>query len=350
MPKEPGPKRQDSVFLRACRREPVPYTPVWLMRQAGRYMREYRELRARHSFLELCKDSRSAARITVAAAEKIRADAAIIFSDILLIAEPMGLKLDYPQAGGPVIYGPVREVRDMDRVHELESAAPLGYVFDAVRTARAALRPDVALIGFSAAPFTLAAYMIQGGVSADFGLTHRLMHSDLPAWNAFMEKISRALVLYLNAQIDAGADAVQIFDTWAGTLSPRDYHDFVLPHTHAVIGKLKPGVPVIHFGIRTAPFLKDFRAAGGDVIGIDFRIGLDEAWAVIGGDTAIQGNLDPAALLGTPDEIRKQVQKILGQAAGRPGHIFNLGHGVLPETPEAHAAALVDFVHELSRR
>lgn len=343
-------QRKDSPFLKACRREPTQVTPVWLMRQAGRYLKEYRDIRNKVSFLELCKDKELVAEVTISAVEKIHADAAIIFSDILLMVEPMGLGLDYGAGDGPTISGQLAAPADIDRLKELEPAESLGFVFDAVRLTRAALNPALPLIGFAGAPFTLASYIIEGGTSKSFVQTKRLMYADAGAWQALMGKISRGLIKYLNGQIAAGADAVQLFDSWVGCLGPADYRTFVLPHTRAVIQGLTTGVPVIHFGTGTAPFLQDMREAGGDVIGVDARIELDEAWRVLGEGVGIQGNLDPAVLFAERAYIRERVRRILAQAGGRPGHIFNLGHGVLPGTPVDHVIGLIEDVHELSQR
>jgi uroporphyrinogen decarboxylase len=340
---------RDSPFMRACRREPVPYTPVWLMRQAGRYMPEYREVRARHSFLELCKKPEVAAEVTVYAAHRLNVDAAIIFADILLIVEPMGLELEFAKGEGPVIHNPVRDARDVERLREVEDASALGYVYEAIRITRRELRPGIPLIGFAGAPFTLASYIIEGGGSKNYIHAKRLMHTDRGAWHALMALIARALSRYLNAQIVAGAQAVQLFDSWVGALSPDDYREFVLPHTRSVIENITPGVPVIYFGTGTASLLELMREAGGSVVGLDWRVPLDEGWRRLG-DVAVMGNLDPALLYTTPDIIRRQAKKILEEAAGRPGHIFNLGHGIMPETPVENVVALVDAVHELSRK
>lgn len=342
--------RKNSLFMKACRREPVSSTPVWLMRQAGRYMKEYRRLRSRVSFLELCKNPELAAEVTVMAVEKIKADAAILFSDLLLIVEPLGFELSFVEDEGPMISGECVSLENVERLHEIEPAETLSFVFDAARLARSWLPSGIPLIGFSGAPFTLASYILEGGGSKTFAKTKNFMVSDPAAWRALMEKISRGLIKYLNGQIQAGADAVQIFDSWVGCLSPSDYREFVLPYTRQIIQGLNPGTPVIHFGTGTAPFLKEMREAGGDVIGVDFRVELDAAWNSIGYDRGIQGNFDPVILLSRPDVIKSRVKKILDQAAGRPGHIFNLGHGVLPQTPEENVTALIEFVHELSQR
>ena len=336
-------------FLAACRREKTPYTPVWLMRQAGRYMEEYRKLRAEFSFLDLCKRPDLAAEITVKPVERLGVDAAILFADILLILEPMGLGLEYSKDDGPVIHGQIRSRTDVEQLQEFEPAEALPFVMETVRRARAALDGKVPLIGFSGAPFTLASYIIEGGGSRNYLKTKRLIYSDPGAWRALMERLAAAVGKYLNAQIAAGAEAVQIFDSWAGCLSPGDYQRYVLPYTRAAIAAVA-GAPVIHFSTGTAGMLKQVRAAGGDVIGLDWRIHLDEGWEAVGHDVAIQGNLDPAALLAKPKEIRSRVEDILRRAGGRPGHIFNLGHGVFPETPVEHAIAMVEAVHELGAR
>jgi uroporphyrinogen decarboxylase len=340
---------RQSPFMRACRREPVPYTPVWLMRQAGRYMKEYRDVRARHTFLEMCKKPEVAAEVTVYAAHRLDVDAAIIFADILLILEPMGLELEFAKGEGPVIHNPVRSKEDVGRLREVEDVSALGYVYDAIRLTRRELRPDLPLIGFCGAPFTLASYVCEGGGSKNYVHTKRLMYSDPGAWHALMSLIARALPRYLNAQVAAGAQAVQLFDSWVGALSPDDYREYVLPHTRAVIEQVTPGVPVIHFGTGTAALLELMKEAGGDVIGLDWRVRLDEAWGRLG-DVAVQGNFDSVALFTDPSVVRQRAKQVLDRAAGRPGHIFNLGHGILPETPVENVVALVEAVHELSRR
>lgn len=344
-----GAPWHDSPFLRACRREPVPYTPVWLMRQAGRYMSDYREVRARHSFLELCKNPDLVAEVTVTAQERIGADAAILFADILLIVEPLGLNLEYSHGDGPVISPTVRGSADVDRLREVDPDS-LGYVYDAVRATRRALKPEIPLIGFCGAPFTLASYVIEGGGSRNYENTKSLMYRDAGAWHALMDRISRGLIGYVNRQVEAGAQCIQIFDSWVGCLGPEDYREFVLPHARTLIQGITPGVPVIHFGTGTATLLRDMRAAGGDVIGLDWRTELDRGWADVGHDRAVQGNLDPLVLYAEPEYIRRRAAHILHQAGGRPGHIFNLGHGILPKTPVDNVIRLVDYVHELSAR
>jgi len=340
----------NSNFLRACRREPVDWTPVWIMRQAGRYMKEYRDLREKVSFLEMCKRPELAAEVTLMPIAALGVDAAILFADILLIVEPTGVGLTFAQGEGPSIGRPVRSAGDVRRLQEVEPAESLAFVFEAARLTRANLPGHVPLIGFAGAPFTVASYMIEGGGSRDYLHTKSLMYRDAGAWHALMRLISRGLVKYLNGQIAAGAQAVQLFDSWVGALSPGDYSEFVQPHTRSVIAGLTPGVPVIHFGTGTATLLELMREAGGDVIGLDWRVELDEAWRRIGYDRAVQGNLDPIVLLADPAEIRRRAKEILNRAGGRPGHIFNLGHGIMRQTPVDHARALVDAVHESSSR
>lgn len=337
-------------FLAACRREKTPYTPVWLMRQAGRYLEEYRKLRAKFGFLDLCRRPELAAEITLLPIDRIGVDAAILFSDILLLLEPMGAGLEYDTEDGPRIRHPVRSGADVERLAEVDPETSLGFVFEAVQKVCAALGGRVPLIGFSGAPFTLASYLIEGGGSRHYIHTKRLMYFEPESWRALMERLSRAIARYLNAQIAAGAEAVQLFDSWAGCLSPQDYEQYILPYTRSTITALRPGVPVIHFSTGTAGLLPQIRVAGGDVISLDWRVRLDEGWERVGYNVGIQGNLDPVALFAPPGEIRRRVADILNRAGSRPGHIFNLGHGVLPETPVEHVITLVRAVHELSAR
>ena len=339
----------DSPFMRACRQEPTPYTPVWLMRQAGRYMESYRQVRARVSFLDLCKTPDLAAEVTVDAVERLDVDAAIIFADILLILEPMGMQLEFSVGDGPVLHNPLQTAADVERLREVDAAESLSFVIQAVHAARAALPPDLPLIGFAGAPFTLASYMIEGGSSRQYTRTKQFMYTQPQAWHALMALLARSVARYLNAQTAAGAQAVQLFDSWVGNLSPADYRAFVLPHSRHVIANVAPGVPVLHFGTGTNALLELMREAGGDVIGVDFRVELDDAWRRLG-DVGIQGNLDPAVLVAERPYIRQRVREILRQAAGRAGHVFNLGHGILPTTPVDNVRALVDDVHELSTR
>jgi uroporphyrinogen decarboxylase len=337
-------------FLAACRREPTSFTPVWLMRQAGRYMEEYRKLRAQFGFLDLCKRPELATEITITPVQKLGVDAAILFADILLILEPMGVGLEYSKGDGPVIHRPVRSGKDIDGLKEFDVERELEFVYQAVKKIRQELNGKVPLIGFAGAPFTLASYLIEGAGSRNYLNTKKLFYSAPEAWKRLMQRLAKVIGEYLNCQIAAGAQAVQIFDSWAGCLTPADYEQFVQPYTKAVIDTVAPGVPVINFSTGTAGLLKNVRAAGGDVIGLDWRVNLDEGWATVGHDVAVQGNLDPVALFASPKEIKSRVAEILRRAGGRPGHIFNLGHGVLPETPVDHVIAMVDAVHELSAR
>lgn len=337
-----------SAFMKACRREPTDFTPVWLMRQAGRYMPEYREVRSKVGFLELCRNPKLCSEVMCTAVDYLGVDAAIIFSDLLPILEPMGLDLEFAPGDGPVIHNPVRDAADIDRVVDLESADSLHYVIETVRQTRADLPDTVPVIGFAGAPFTLASYAIEGGASRSYLHTKTLMYRDRGAWDALMSRLARSVSVYLNAQIAAGAQAVQLFDSWVGCLGPSDYNTFVAPHVKQLIESLTPGVPVIHFGTGNPELLESQTAAGGHVVGVDWRIDLDTAWKRIGYDRAVQGNLEPLVLLANRDTIRDRVKTVLDQAERRPGHIFNLGHGILPQTPPENARALVEMVHELS--
>jgi uroporphyrinogen decarboxylase len=344
----------DSPLLRAARRESAAPTPIWLMRQAGRYLPEYRKLREKTPFLELCKNPDLSAEVMLSTVQRLGVDAAIIFSDLLLILEPMGIELEF--AGeGPVLKNPIRGAADIDRLLELETIEPLGFVIETVRKTRAGLPELLPLVGFAGAPFTLAAYTIEGGSSRDYRRVKTLMYNDTGAWDALMGRLARAVTLFLNAQIDAGVQLVQLFDSWVGCLGVDDYRRYVLPHTRSVIEAIRPGVPVIHFATGNPSLLPLMGEAFGKhkrdaIVGVDWRVRLDDAWRTIGHDKAIQGNLDPAVLLAEPLEIRHRAKEILRQAAGRPGHIFNLGHGVLPQTPVENVVALVEAVHELSSR
>jgi uroporphyrinogen decarboxylase len=337
-------------FLKACWREPVDCTPVWFMRQAGRYMAEYRALRSKHSILELCKTPELAAQVTLQPIDRFPLDAAIIFADILLPLEPMGLSLEFAAGEGPVIHNPIRNQADVERL-KVTDGGELEYVAEAIRQARHALNGRVPLIGFAGAPFTLASYAIEGGSSRNYLLTKQLMYGEPKAWHQLMDKFARVITGYLRRQIKAGAQAIQLFDSWVGCLSVGDYVEYVQPHVQLIFEGLKrEGVPMIHFGTGTSAMLSQIRQAGGDVIGVDWRINLDEAWATVGHDVAVQGNLDPLALFAPLHEIERRVEDILRRAGGRPGHIFNLGHGILPTTPIEHVAATIDMVHKLSQR
>ena len=344
------PAADAPLIVRAARREPTPVTPVWLMRQAGRYLPEYRALRERYGFLELCKTPAAAAEVTLQPVRRFAVDAAILFADILLLLEPLDVGLEFARGEGPVIHRPVRSEADVGRLKPIDVESSVGAVFETVRLVRRELSPAVALIGFAGAPFTVASYVVEGGASRDYLHTKRLMYETPDAWHRLLEVLADATATYLNGQIDAGAQMVQLFDSWVGVLAPDDYRTYVLPHTRSVIQALRPGTPVIHFGTGTATLLPLMREAGGDVIGLDWRVDLDRGWAAVGHDVGVQGNLDPAVLLARPAMLRERVQAILARAGGRPGHVFNLGHGVHQSTPVDHVRALVDMVHELSAR
>ncbi len=340
----------DSLMMRAARGEPVECTPVWLMRQAGRYMREYREVRQKTTFLELCKNPTLCAEVAITAQQRLGVDAAIIFSDLLPILEPMGMELEYASGEGPVIHNPIREPLDVDRVLELERVDSLQFVMETVQLTRAQMPDRLPLIGFAGAPFTLGSYAIEGGGSRNYLFTKTLMYRDQGAWDELMRRLVRGITLYLNAQIAAGVQLVQIFDSWVGCLSPDDYRRYVLPHMQALLAGLSEGVPVINFATGNPALLPLLAEAGGQMIGVDWRIRLEAAWEAVGHERGVMGNLDPCLLLAEMSDIRAAVGDILDQAAGRPGHIFNLGHGILPQTPVDNAIGLVDAVHELSSR
>lgn len=349
-PTDPQAPWYNSPFMKACRGEPTEVTPIWMMRQAGRYMAEYRAVRDKVSFLELCANPQLCSEVMCTAVNRLGVDAAIIFSDLLPILVPMGCDLEFVKGDGPVIHNPVRTSADIDRIKPLESNEPLQFVMDTVRLTRNDLPADMPLIGFAGAPFTLASYMIEGGASRNYANTKKLMFSDRGAWDQLMEHLTRSISLYVRGQVDAGAQCIQLFDSWAGCLSFEDYREYVHPYVKQVIASIPVSVPVINFATGNPallPLLADTQAS---VVGIDWRTRLDDAWQTVGFDRAVQGNLDPTVLLTNPKEIRRQAKVVLDQAAGRPGHIFNLGHGILPMTPVDNAIALVDAVHELSQK
>lgn len=338
-----------SRFLRACRRLPVDATPVWFMRQAGRYMPEYRAIREKYSLLEIVARPEIAAEVTLQPVHALGVDAAILFADILLPVEPMGLKLEFVKGEGPAISEPVRSREAAARLRPLDPESDLGHVMEAVRLVCRELAGRLPLIGFAGAPFTVAAYMIEGGPSRDYRYTKSLMWSDPDAWAILMDRLAASLAAYLQAQVRAGAQAVQLFDSWVGALSPADYARFVLPYSQRVLqAAAETGVPVIHFGTGTATLLNLMQQAGGTVIGVDWRQPLDRAWAALGPEVAVQGNLDPVALFAPRPVLQEQVQAVLAAARGRPGHIFNLGHGILQGTPVENVKAVVDMVHDLT--
>lgn len=338
-------------FLKACRREDVDCTPVWFMRQAGRYMAEYRAIRAKHTLLEICAQPEIAAEVTLQPMRALGVDAAILFADILLPLMPMGIHLEFARGEGPVIHNPIGSRADVEALRVIDPCEELRHVLDAVKLVRRELDGKLPLIGFAGAPFTLASYMIEGGSSRNFVKTKQLMYGDPHTWHLLMSKLVHVIAAYLVAQIDAGAQTVQLFDSWVGALSPADYREYVVPHSQAILLAVKAsGVPAIHFGTDTATLLPLMKEAGGDVIGLDWRVELNRGWKTIGLDRAVQGNLDPVALFAPRDELERRVKIVLQQAANRPGHIFNLGHGILPETPVENVKAVVEMVHEFSTR
>jgi len=316
------------------------------MRQAGRYMSEYRALRERYSLLELCRTPDLATEVTLQPVRRIEVDAAILFSDLLIPLEPMGISFDFIRGEGPAIANPIRDRSDIAKLRPVDPEEQLGYVLATIRQVKRELAGRVPLIGFAGAPFTLASYAIEGGHSANFARTKALMYGHAEAWHDLCRHLSDVVIDYLRAQVNAGVDALQIFDSWVGTLNARDYREFILPHSRRIFDAVgSVGVPMIHFGVGTGAILREMREAGGTVIGADWRIPLDEAWERIGPDRAIQGNLDPTLLLGPLDRLLAGAADVLERAAGRPGHIFNLGHGILPTTPVEHVQALARYVH-----
>jgi uroporphyrinogen decarboxylase len=321
------------------------------MRQAGRYMSEYRALRERYTLLELCRTPDLATEVTLQPIRRIDVDAAILFSDLLLPLEPMGVKFDFVRGEGPAIDEPLQTEADLARVRRFDPRDALAYVLDAIRQIKRELAGRVPLIGFAGAPFTLASYAIEGGHSTAFARTKSLMYGAPAAWHRFAALLADIVADYLEAQIDAGVDAVQVFDSWVGALNARDYREFILPHSRRIFEAIgRRGVPAIHFGVGTGAILGELRDAGGTVIGADWRIPLDDAWDRIGHDRAVQGNLDPTLLLGPLDRVFAAADDVLARAGGRPGHIFNLGHGILPATPLEHVQALARYVHQKTRR
>ncbi len=333
----------DSLFIKACRQEHVERTPMWIMRQAGRYLPEYRAIRSTVSFLTLCKRPDLAAEVTVSAQEILGVDAAILFADILLIAEPLGFHLEFVESGGPQISNPFRGAQDLDRLKEVNAVKDLGYVMDAVKIIRHRLKPNIPLIGFAGAPFTLASYLIEGHGSKDYFHTRSVMEGDFQVWDELMNRIVSSTADYLNGQAAAGAQALQLFDSWAGILSPAEYKKFVLPYVQQLIKKLTPGLPIIYFGTETAPFYPFLKQTGASVIGVDWHMDIKEAWDTLG-NVAVQGNLDPNVLLTNPETVRAETRKILKVVNGKPGHIFNLGHGILPATPLENVHAMIETV------
>ncbi|MDQ6706477.1 MAG: uroporphyrinogen decarboxylase [Acidobacteriota bacterium] len=335
-----------SRFLDACKRRPTDVRPVWFMRQAGRYMRQYRDIRSRHGILEICKRPDLAATVTLQPVEILDVDAAIIFADLLLPVEPMGLKLRYATGEGPVIDNPVRTSDDIDSL-STTNTDDLGYVGEAIQQAVRALAGRVPLIGFVGAPFTMASYMIEGGASRNFIRTKKMMYSDETMWRRLMGKIVDVIAPFAISQVASGARAIQVFDSWVGALGADDYVRFAAPYSRALIERIRSsGVPVIHFGTGASGFFRELHAAGGDVMGVDWRMNIDQAWMDISYRSAIQGNLDPVALFAPLPELKMKVTELLKRTGARPGHIVNLGHGILPETPVDNVKAVVQMVRE----
>jgi uroporphyrinogen decarboxylase len=345
-----APGVRERRFLRACRRESVDRTPVWFMRQAGRYMAEYRALRQNYTLLQLCRTPDLATEVTLQPLRRIELDAAILFSDLLLPLAPMGIPFDFVKGEGPAIEKPIRSAADIDALRVVDPRETLDFTFVAIRQIKRELGDRWPLIGFAGAPFTLASYAIEGGHSNNFALTKSLMYGDPGAWHRLAHALSTVVGDYLTAQIDAGVDAVQVFDSWVGALNEPDYREFALPHTRRIFETIGRRVPTIHFGVASGSILRAMREAGGDVVGADWRIPLDDAWERIGVDRAIQGNLDPTLLLGPRERLFAGARDVLARAASRPGHIFNLGHGILPMTPVENVQALARYVHEQTAR
>ncbi len=336
----------NSRFLEACRRRPTDVRPVWFMRQAGRYMKQYRDIRAKHGILEICKRPDLAAQVTLQPVEILDVDAAIIFADLLLPVEPMGLKLRFAAGEGPIIDNPVRNSSDIDSL-SISNTDDLGYVGESIQLVTKALAGRVPVIGFVGAPFTMASYMIEGGPSRNFIKTKQMMYRDETLWRRLMGKLVDVLGSFGVLQVSAGARIIQVFDSWVGALGPDDYVRFVAPYSRALIERVRSaGVPVIHFGTGAAGFFRELHAAGGDVMGVDWRVNIDQAWMDISYRSAVQGNLDPAALFAPIPELRMRVHELLRRTGSRPGHIFNLGHGILPETPVESVKACVEIVRE----
>ena len=340
-------------FLKACRGEAVDYTPVWLMRQAGRYLPEYHVVRSKYSFLDMCKTPEAAAEVTIQPVDILGVDAAILFSDILVPLEKMGAPLEFHEKRGPVFLEPIRDRAGMEKLHVPDPEAELGYVMDTIRILRRELAGRVPLIGFSGAPFTLATYLIEGGSSKGFYLTKKMMYTDPALYADLLNKITDCTTLYLKAQAAAGAQALQIFDSWVGVLAPNDFAEFALPYVQRIIAALKASgvtVPIIYFANNGATLLPQSLESGADVLGLDWRLPLDEAVKVVGQRVSLQGNMDPIALLLPPAKMERLIQDILNQAKGARGHIFNLGHGIVPEIPPEQAKFFVEAVHRLSRK
>jgi uroporphyrinogen decarboxylase len=341
----------ESLVIRAARREAVPHTPVWFMRQAGRVLPEYRKVREKHDLLAICRQPELCVEVTLQPVKRLGVDAAILFSDIVVPLQGMGVDLDIVENVGPVIRSPIRAQQDVDNMREMVPDRDVGFVLETIRALRGEMQSDKALVGFSGAPFTLATYLVEGRPSRDYQLTKTMMYRHPAMWRSLMERLSAMVVAYLRAQVRAGVQMVQLFDSWIGWLSPRDYEEYVFPYTRQIFHSLKDlGVPLVHFGTGTAGLLELIKAAGPDMVSLDWRISLDTAWERLGPGTAVQGNLDPATLLAPFSVVREQAADVLSRADSRPGHVFSLGHGLLPSTPLDNLVQLVEFVHERSAR
>ena len=348
------------VFLKACRGEAVPYTPVWIMRQAGRYLKQYQKIRKKVDFLTLCKTPELAAEVTIQPIDALGVDAAILFSDILIPVEAMGMKLEFFEKKGPVLNPPIRNEASIKKLAVPNPEEDMNFVLETIKILRRELNGKVPLIGFSGAPLTMATYMIEGGTSKNFLQTKRMIFQTPDLYASLMDKVTQTVIEYLKSQIKAGAQAVQLFDTWAGVLSPGDYKKFALPYVKRVIDDLRPQtsdfrpqtskIPIIYFVGECAGLLEEIKTCGADVIGIDWRINIDDAIKRLGSNFSVQGNLDPCALFLPKDKIRERVKEVLNRASFARGHIFNLGHGVLPETPVENVVTMVEMVHRLSRK
>ena len=337
----------DHRLIRACRRQSVDVTPVWFMRQAGRFLPEYRKIREKHDIISICKNPELCAKVTTLPVEILGVDAAIMFADIMLPIEGMGVRFEIQEGVGPIIKQPISDLRSAGSLETLDPASDVPFVLEAIGITRKMLDAKVPLIGFCGAPFTIASYLIEGRPTRDFIKVKTLMYRDPKAWHALMGKLSDSMARYLRSQVKAGVELVQLFDSWVGCLSPQDYHNYVLPYSQRIFKELEDtGVPRIHFGTGTASLLEEMKAAGGDVFGVDWRIPLDVAWERLGDDVGIQGNLDPATLVGDMELVKSASMDILRRAGGRRGHIFNLGHGMLPDASPENVAALVKFIHD----
>ncbi len=337
------------IFARAARREPTEYTPIWFMRQAGRILPEYRALREKWSLIEICKQPELCAEVTLQPLRRMPVDAAVLFADIMLPLVGIGVELELVDDVGPVIREPIRDKRGVEKLRPIVPEEDVPFVLQTIRLVREEISPSRSVIGFAGAPFTLASYLIEGRPTRDFAKTKALMYSEPETWHALLDRLASIMSDYLLAQIRAGVDAVQLFDSWVGALDTEDYATYVQPYTRRIFAAIaNAGVPTIHFGTNTATLLDQMKTDGATVFGVDWRMPLDEAWKRVGYDNGIQGNLDPGALLGPVDVMQEKARNVLHRAAGRPGHIFNLGHGLLPSTPLDNAIRLVNFVHEES--